>query len=271
MVVEAARYRLGACDRESFQGLARALLLDGRDEGVPLLSLRDAYSERARSVFERMCASLSQAIPGLEDAAKVVITSIAYDLDDGQIAAPRAIELLGELSGSFPDRRVAGDLGGGRGAAGGSAGLFAAAQALAVRGSRSGQPKTAVTAAHPTEGSIEDDVRRFARDWLAVHQATVAEILTTRCGRPIDRDWRELAAEKRAGEDRLIDRYRHDLFGKDPSPASQKSRTQQTPWGQVSRSPPSCSSSRSDAAAHGQRRRWSSMSSGGRSLTVRGW
>jgi hypothetical protein len=230
LVIEAARYRLGAYDRESFQGLARDLLLDGRDEGVPLLLLRDVHSERARSVFERVCASVGQAIPSVEDAAMIVITSIAQNLDERRITPRRAIELLGELSGSLPDR-LAGDLAVGSGAAVGLAGLLAGATPWAMPGSRPLPPGAAGTAAGQAGGASEQDVRRFAADWLAAHQAMVVEILATRCGMPIDRGWRELAAEKRAGEDRLIARYRHQLFGDGASRAVEKTRMHQTPWG----------------------------------------
>jgi hypothetical protein len=231
LVIEAARYRLGVYDRESFQGLARDLLLDGRDEGVPLLLLRDVYSERARSVFERVCASVGQAIPSVEDAAMIVLTSIAHNVDERRITPRRAIESLGDLAGSLPDRRMAGDLAVGSGAAGGLAGLLAAGMPPAMPASRSLQPGAAGTAAGQAGGASEQDVRRFAADWLAAHQATVVDILAARCGMPIDRDWRELAAEKRAGEDRLIARYRHQLFGDGASCTAEKTRLQQTPWG----------------------------------------
>jgi hypothetical protein len=229
-VVEAARYRLGGYDRGSFEELGRALLLDGRDEGVPLLSLRDVFSERARSVFERMCASVGQAIPSFEDAAKIVITSIALDIDGRRVTPQRAIELLSEPAVWLHGRRIGGELAGGTGRAGELAGLLAV-QPLVTPASRSVPPGLEGPTAESAGGWSEDDVREFARDWLAANQATVTDILATHCGMPIDRDWRELAAEKRAGENRLIERHRHDLFGDETPPAGRDIHTQQTPWG----------------------------------------
>ena len=53
----------------------------------------------------------------------------------------------------------------------------------------------------------------LARAWLAANPQTVAGIVATRCGFPMDREWVILAAESRAAEDGLIARYRADFFG----------------------------------------------------------
>jgi hypothetical protein len=203
-VVEAARYRLGLSDLRSFRRLARGLLLDGRDVGVPLLLLRDASSERTRVVFERVCASVGQTIPGREDAVVVIMTAICHGVDQGSSTPARAITLMTELR-DFCEKR----------------GLPSLTKDLGP-GPRAGESEIS--------DAMEGDVRRFARDWVAAHPDTLSEILRTRCGFPIDADWARLAAERGTGEDRLIARYRRELFGGD-APADEHKRTQDTPWG----------------------------------------
>jgi hypothetical protein len=69
--------------------LVRALLLDGRDDGVPLLAVQDVFSARARSKFECMWASVGPPIPSVAGATRVVITAILYDVHERR--APRAM------------------------------------------------------------------------------------------------------------------------------------------------------------------------------------
>ena len=231
MVVEASRYRLGAYDRASLHDLVRALLLDGRDDGVPLLAVQDVFSARARSKFERMWASVGQPIPSVAEAARIVITAILYDVHERRIAARDEVRLLTELRDSLADAWIDDDVARDDGLADQLARLVAAAQSRAPTANRRDEAPPGGTAAEPPAGSADSDLGGLARDWVAAYPGLVADIVATRCGIPVDRDCRELAAERIAGEDRLIERHRDELFGDDARADAQPTAMQSTPLG----------------------------------------
>jgi hypothetical protein len=106
LVVEAARYRLGRHSRESFRRLARALLLDGSDEAVPLLQVRTVPSDRAAVAFERFCERVGQPIPSVDHALRITVTAVLSDVESATLAADRALGLIEELRQRSPESSV---------------------------------------------------------------------------------------------------------------------------------------------------------------------
>lgn len=168
---------------------------------MPLLQVRKVPSDRAAVAFERFCERVGQPIPSVAQALRITVTAVFSDVESATLTADRALELLEELRERSRESSVWSDplreMGGI-----GLAELVAAART----------PQLAVVDGRSAVGR-EWVIGDLARAWLAANPQTVAEIVATRCGFPMDREWVILAAERRAAEDGLIARYRADFFG----------------------------------------------------------
>jgi hypothetical protein len=163
----AARYRLGLESGESLRSLGEVLLADGHDEAVRLAIVENPVMADVGPLFEEVCAELGQPIPPLSEAVDTVITAILRGIVDGTIVPERGLtELVDDVYAVVRDQDKPG------GYAGESRGL------QHLIGARWGYDDLRD---RPTELSIDgelgeaaiplldDNVRRYASDWLAAH------------------------------------------------------------------------------------------------------